>query len=54
MHVELLLAEPVSDMAVKVVNNLGARHISIELRRPIAVAHRDHTVVEFDSYLSHG
>ncbi|HET6919278.1 MAG TPA: transposase [Jiangellaceae bacterium] len=54
VHVELLIAKPVSDMAVRVVNNLGSQHISIELRRPFPVAHRDHTVVEFDSYLSHG
>jgi hypothetical protein len=54
VHIELLIAEPVGDTTVRVVNNVGSQDISIEGRGPFPVANRDHAVVEFDFHLRHG
>ena len=43
----------VGNTTVRMVNNVGSQCISIELRRPLPVAHRDHIVVKFDSDYSH-
>lgn len=53
MHVELLIAKSVGDASVRMANDLRSQHISIERRRPLPVAYRDHAVIKLDPCLSH-
>jgi hypothetical protein len=53
VDVELLIAKPIGDATVGVVNNLGTQDLPVERCRAFPLADRDHAVVEPDLRVSH-
>jgi len=53
VHIKLLVAKPVGDPSVGMVDNFGSQHILVERCRPLPVADRDHAMVDPDIWRSH-